>query len=335
MTIEQIPVESRRIDHFHKSEPARRSFGRLQFRGGLVLTSPSRYFGGWSGLELSADGSKLLAISDAGVWMTADLAYDGIKPSVLSNARIGPLLGLGGAPLTKEKDRDAEALMLLDGTFAKGTVLIAFEQNHRIGRFPVSDKGIGAAIAYLPLTPDMKRQPPNKSLESVCVLRGPSNKGALVALSERYPSRGGKLHRGWLQATGSPAGAWSQLDIRNVDGFDLTDCRGLPDGSLLILERRFRWSSWYEGVKVRLRRFPAIEIKPGVELEGETLLDADIGYEIDNLEGLSVHRSAQGETVLTMISDNNFNSFIQRTVLLQFTLTGEAATQAAQPVVRR
>jgi hypothetical protein len=48
-------------------------------------------------------------------------------------------------------------------------------------------------------------------------------------------------------------------------------------------------------------------------------MQADLGYQIDNLEGLSVHRSAAGDTVLTLISDDNF-SIIQRTILLQFTL---------------
>jgi hypothetical protein len=37
------------------------------------------------------------------------------------------------------------------------------------------------------------------------------------------------------------------------------------------------------------------------------------------MEGLSVHRSPSGETVLTLVSDDNF-SIIQRTILLQFTL---------------
>jgi hypothetical protein len=44
-----------------------------------------------------------------------------------------------------------------------------------------------------------------------------------------------------------------------------------------------------------------------------------MGFQIDNMEGLSVHRSASGETVLTLVSDDNF-SIIQRTILLQFTL---------------
>ena len=64
-------------------------------------------------------------------------------------------------------------------------------------------------------------------------------------------------------------------------------------------------------------RWPTI--KPGALVDGPVLFEADLGYEIDNMEGLSVHRGAGGETVLTLISDDNF-SVLQRTLLLQFTL---------------
>ena len=37
------------------------------------------------------------------------------------------------------------------------------------------------------------------------------------------------------------------------------------------------------------------------------------------MEGLSVHRGANGETMLTLISDDNFSA-LQRTLLLQFVL---------------
>jgi hypothetical protein len=40
------------------------------------------------------------------------------------------------------------------------------------------------------------------------------------------------------------------------------------------------------------------------------------------MEGLGIHRSPQGETVLTLISDDNFSA-LQRTLLLQFTLIDE------------
>ena len=60
-------------------------------------------------------------------------------------------------------------------------------------------------------------------------------------------------------------------------------------------------------------------LAPGAVIDGPTIFAADLGSEIDNLEGIDVHVTEQGETVLTLISDDNF-SMIQRNLLLQFTL---------------
>jgi len=49
------------------------------------------------------------------------------------------------------------------------------------------------------------------------------------------------------------------------------------------------------------------------------IFEADLANEVDNMEGLDVHETPSGETILTMISDDNF-SLIQRTLLLQFKL---------------
>ncbi len=49
------------------------------------------------------------------------------------------------------------------------------------------------------------------------------------------------------------------------------------------------------------------------------IFEANLANEVDNMEGIDVHVTAEGETVLTMVSDDNF-SMIQRTLLLQFTL---------------
>ena len=39
--------------------------------------------------------------------------------------------------------------------------------------------------------------------------------------------------------------------------------------------------------------------------------------QIDNMEGIAVHRNGEGETIVTLVSDNNF-SFLQRNLILQF-----------------
>jgi hypothetical protein len=40
------------------------------------------------------------------------------------------------------------------------------------------------------------------------------------------------------------------------------------------------------------------------------------------MEGIAVHRNARGETIISLMSDDNFLPF-QRTLLLQFALVGE------------
>ena len=60
-------------------------------------------------------------------------------------------------------------------------------------------------------------------------------------------------------------------------------------------------------------------IAPGALADGEEIFAADMAHEIDNLEAIDVHVTEAGETVVTMLSDDNF-SMLQRTLLLQFTL---------------
>jgi hypothetical protein len=75
-------------------------------------------------------------------------------------------------------------------------------------------------------------------------------------------------------------------------------------------------------LSIRLRRVPRATIKPGAVVQGVLLFEADLGYQIDNMEALGAHVDRDGRTVLTMISDDNF-SVLQRTLLLQFALADE------------
>jgi hypothetical protein len=287
-------------------------FGELEYRGGLVLTSPSEHFGGWSGLVMSDNGGRLLAVSDVGSWLTASVEYANGAPSALTRAGIGPLRALGGRPLRDKAEQDAEAVALLDGSLERGTILIGFERKHRIGRFEVRDGQVQAPSEYLRLPPQARNMPANQGFEAVAVIRAGALKGSVVAFAERY-TRGSGYHTGWVWVAGQP----QRLELQDIDGFNITDAAGLPDGGLLVLERYFRWSS---GVRMRIRRLLPAEIKPGARLQGRILFEGDSSYEIDNMEGIAVHRGARGETVVSLISDNNFNRFLQRTVFLQFTL---------------
>jgi hypothetical protein len=135
-----------------------------------------------------------------------------------------------------------------------------------------------------------------------------------VAISERGLDSTGNL-RGFLIGGKTPG----EFSVARHNDFDISDCAVLPDRDLMLLERRFTWTT---GIAVRLRRVPLDALAPGAVVDGKEILTADMGYQIDNLEGLSVHRDSNGETLLTMVSDDNF-SRLQRTILLQFALIGE------------
>ena len=321
--IESIEIQARPIAHFERSRPDVKRFGPLEFRGGLVLTSPSVNFGGWSALVMEPTGKSLLAISDVGSWLTADIAYDGRRPTGLKGARLGPLLDKGGKALGSKVEQDAEAAVLIDGTLQNGTLLVGFERHHRIDRYPIRDGAVQATVGAWKMPAEAKRMQPNQGIEALTVLKGGRRKGSVVAFAERF-TRGSGYHTGWIWTGGEP----QRLQLKDIDGFNITGSAGLPDGGLLILERYFRWT---EGVKMRLRRIAANEIAPGARITGTTILQVDSGFEIDNMEGIAVHTGTGGETIVSLISDNNFNTLLQRTVFLQFALLDAGATSAAPP----
>lgn len=310
--VSEITVEARPLHGFDKLDSGRTSFGALEWIGGLVLTSGDSRFGGFSGVALDKDGKRLVAVSDAGTWMTADLAYRDGRPDGLKNVLIGPLKAKDGGPLRKDRDRDAEAVLLLSGSLEKGRLLISFEQNHRLGLFNIAQGRVAAPSQYMSVPAEAKRMRPLKGFEAVAEVQNGKWKGALLAFAEHLPDARGH-HSGWIMAQGK---SW-RLALTDIGGFDPTDAVGLPNGDVIVVERRFRW---FEGVKMRLRRISASEIAPGGVIKGETLLEADMSSEIDNMEALGLHRAADGSMVLTLMSDDNFNGLLQRTLLLQFRL---------------
>ena len=320
---EAIEITARPIAHFERGRPDVKRFGDLEFRGGLVLTSPSTHFGGWSDLIVEADGGSLFAVSDAGAWLAADIKYDGTRLAGLTNARIGPMLTVKGRPLEDKREGDAESLALVEGNLTRGSVVIGFERLHRLGRFEIRDRELQAPTGYMKMPPEARRMGSNQGLEGVAVLRAGPLKGSIVGFAERL-TRGSGYHTGWIWTGGEP----KSFQLRDIDGFDLTGAAGLPDGGMLVLERRFRWT---EGVKMRIRLLAATAIKPGARLDGRILIQADSGFEIDNMEGIAVHRGRGGETIITLMSDDNFNSLLQRNLLLQFTLLGNKAENASRP----
>ena len=302
-----IEIRSERITAFDVRDHSRRQFGLLEFRGGLVLRSPYQNFGGLSAIRVAADGAHFIALSDKGAWFRGRLLYEGTRPSGIADAEMAPMLGSNGKPLAARGWYDTESIAV-DGD----TLYVGIERVHQIVRFNYGKEGLLARGRPIELPPALRSLPANRGLEALAfVPKGLPLAGTLIAISERALDEAGNI--GAFLIGGPTPGGFA---VKRNSNYDITDAALLPGGDVLLLERRFGWDS---GLGVRMRRIALADIKPGALVDGPILFDADLGYEIDNMEGLSVHRSASGETVLTLVSDDNFST-VQRTLLLQFML---------------
>ena len=303
-----IEVSAWPIPAFDPRDPQRKRFGALEYRSGLVLTSRFPGFGGLSAWRwLDAKGERFISVSDHGSWFTGRILYRGREMSGLADVEAAPLLGPDGRPITARGWFDSEAIAL-DGPFA----YVALERVNQVLRYDFSKGFTRARGEVVPLPPAARKLPNNKGLEAlVMVPRGLPLAGTLIAISERGLDRNGNII-GFLIGGPTPG----QFSVVRSNNFDVSDAVLLANGELLVLERKF---SWLTGVGIRIRRVALKSLAPGAVVDGPSIFEADLGHEVDNMEGIDAHVTPQGDIVLTMVSDDNF-SMLQRTLLLQFAL---------------
>jgi hypothetical protein len=302
-----IAVKARAIPAFDRRDRDRVRFGALEYRSGLVLTSSFSRFGGLSGLRLDAKGERFISFSDRGHWFTGRIVYEGRAMTALADVETAPMLGPDGKPIISRGWFDSESIAI-DCSF----VYIGLERVNKVLRFDFNKGFIRARGEVVPLPKAASKLPNNKGLEAlVFVPKGQPLAGTLIAISERGLDAKGNLIA-FLVGGPSPG----QFSVRRTEDFDVSDAVLLHSGDLLILERKF---SWLSGIGIRIRRIPLKTVAPGAVIDGPSIFEANLGYEVDNMEGIDAHITPKGETVLTMVSDDNF-SMIQRTLLLQFTL---------------
>ena len=291
--------------------PGERRAGALAYRGGLLLSSADKRFGGLSDLAVSADGSEILAISDEARWLSARLTYNEAGDLAgLKTAEIAPMLNLSGRPM-RGKAGDAEGLTLERPNDLHGPVIVSFERNVRVLRYDLS-KGFSARPSSVSIGNWVEALRENSQLEALTLVKSDtllvfaeSRVGAedIRAAFETYPGTGKAQSRA--------------LSVIPRDPFSVTSAANAPDGGLFLLERRY---SLIGGVGMELRHVPAGDLREGARLDGEVLTNLSfMDANIDNMEGVAVRRGAKGETLLYLISDNNFSA-LQRTLLLMFEL---------------
>ncbi len=253
---------------------------------------------------LKDNGREFLGVTDAGYWVKGRLAYDKGRLAKLSISEVAAMMDPEGNNIVGKKLGDAESII----GKPDGKVLVSFERKHRIWAYDLSD-GLDNAKASPQSAPkDLINAKTNGGLEAIVRL---SEGGSLLAITESTLNTENHL-KGWLESDGG----WKDISLKQIKPYQLTDLARLPSGDLLTLERRY---SPIGGVGILLRRIDQSKIKPGAVLTGDVLLELDMDYAIDNMEGLTVRKDKAGRTFVYLVSDNNFNP-LQRNLMLMFEL---------------
>ncbi len=290
--------------------PGDTNAGSLTYVAGLELTSDHPDFGGLSGLIVSGDGKALIAITDQGNWVTADVTSKDGRPIELTDALIAPIMDMDGTPLSGKRQTDAEGLTVaIGGDPRTSPTLVAFERNHRLQEYDLTSLGFDAPALAIPDFGAFDDLENNGGLEAIALLPD----GSLLAISESTFDEDGHIIGARLTET-----AAIPVRLKQHLPYALTDMDLLPNGDLITLERHY---SPLAGVSMMMRRIPAEALDKNEPLDGEVLVEANHTRSIDNMEGLSVRQDDTGRTLLYVVSDDNFNA-IQRTLLLVFALDG-------------
>ena len=280
----------------------------LTFLGGVELSSSEPLFGAFSSIRFR-DGQSFLGVFDTGYWIEGRLQRDAEgRLAGLEAVRLAPLLDASGRESPSKFLVDAESLAL-DGQRA----FVGFEQRHRVVTYaPLADLGKALPSAPLAFPFDLDILHSNGGFESLVIApKGSPIEGALVAITEKSFDENGNIY---AAIVGGPLAG--QFRVRPRDDFDITDAAYLPDGDLLLLERRFSIAT---GVGMRLRRIEAASILPDAVVDGDILFEANYRSHIDNMEGLDVLPEPDGSVRLIVVSDDN-HSILQRTLMLEFRL---------------
>lgn len=301
-------VHSARVP-FSYDAPELDAVGRLEWRGGLELSADADWFGGLSALDIDEAGTTLTAIADSGRWLRFGLGYD--ARGYLAAARLtatGQLRDVGGQPFRRRGDRDSESLARL----ADGSYVVSFEIRHRLLHYPAATPPFSTPPRWLTPPPGVYAAPANGGIEALASF----DANRLFALTESLRLEDG-TNLGWL----GDGRQWMPVRYRPASGYQPTGAARLPDGDIAILERKL---TMLGGFAARIARLPAGDILDAAKdarrvLEGEEIARLQAPVNVDNFEGIAARRTADGETLIYLVSDDNFFA-LQRTLLFAFAL---------------
>ena len=296
------------------ANPALKRVGQLTWLDGVELTSRDPAFGGFSALAVAGDRFTLL--SDGGNIVRFRMDSRGR----LSERGFAELPAGPGAGWLKQ-DRDSESLTTDPKT---GRLWVGFERANAIWRFsPGFARGETHAAPRA-----MADWPTNMGAEAMARLPD----GGFIVIGERAPWPGRK-GRAAIRFSGDPAeqpNKGFRFSYVPPAHYDPSDMAMLPDGRLLVLNRRFALPFNFSA-KLTVIDFGAI--RPGAVVRGREIATLASPLLHDNFEGVAVTREG-GATIVWIVSDDN-QLFLQRSLLLKFRLEPDTGPDSAAPIRRR
>ncbi|MEO1536811.1 MAG: esterase-like activity of phytase family protein [Pseudomonadota bacterium] len=235
---------------------------------------------GVSGLEVSADGSAYVAVTDNGWWLQGQLERRGELLTGVSLDRIEPIIGQDGYPVSARRvadTSDAEGLAIA----SDGTAWVSFERWAHVWRFDQ----VFETAQWIKDHPTFRDHADNWQLEAMAI----DPDGNVFVFSEKPLPEGFPIYRLGAGDRWVIDGYLPEQDVFAIVGADFAD-----DGALYLLERKLVVGLWWQN---RIRR---------VRLDGSEDVIVWTGErgEYENLEGISIWQDARGQR-LTLVSDNN------------------------------
>lgn len=268
----------------------------LEHVGTFIWRDSDPTFGGFSGIEISQDGTGFYALSDRAwlYWGNVQRAADGRITGMAIEGRTN-LKDTLGRPLRPGYLGDSEGLAVGDD----GTIWVSFEGLDRVASYATPDA---------PATRH-RRPPPIPGVRSNTGLEGLAirDDNQIIAIPEASADPDTPFPVMALQDN-----RWSKVgEIRRDPRWLMVAADFGPDGLLYVLERDFQGIL---GFSSRIRRMTL-----GTEGIGQDqIVLTTRPMQHDNMEGLSVWHDGQGIR-LTLIADDNF-LFVQRTEVAEYRL---------------
>ena len=272
---------------------------QLEQVGFLNIDRNEKDYGGFSGLVISNEGTEALVVTDKSFFFVLELLRD--ENDILTGysvIRKGRILSSKGEHLNG-RNTDSESIVI----DKNNNYYISFESNHRIMMHAkVEGKGV-----FVPKHPMFRKLSVNKGIEALAI----DADNRLIAIPEKPPSGISDIPIFRLQND-----EWEIIKYVKInDNFLVTDAEILPEGLLLILERKF---SWTQGFKTRFR---LISLDKFDNKEPVTVFTSTAN-QFDNLEGVTLWKDKNGEMRILTVSDDNFHP-LQQSEIREFFLKYE------------